>query len=56
MFVLVTKSEPDTVTQLVPSPTANELVCVCRSQPALVGHDRLNVLPETLTCIVRATD
>src|SRR5258706_9910989 len=51
MLVLVTRSVPGNVTQWVLSPAANELVCVWRNHPALVGHDRFNTLPDTLNWI-----
>src|SRR5260221_1610765 len=51
MLVLVTRSVPGNVTHLVLSPAANELVCVWRNHPALVGHDRFNTLPDTLNWI-----
>ncbi len=47
MFVLVTKSDPGTVTQLVPNPAATESIWTCNRQPKWsAGQESVKALPD----------
>ena len=53
MFVLVTKSDPDTVAQFVLKPLPEEFVCTCNRQPRWsAGQESVKELPDTTAVIL----